>query len=78
MAYSGGRDGKAFAEFLNEKCGTYRTIEGGLNHLAGCIPSLDDLAQKVVDTPTGVRTTIISEAAILGHPCHGEDHGQVE
>ena len=66
MAYNGGRDEKAFVEFLNEKCGTHRTIGGGLNHLAGRIPSLDELAQKFIDATTDVRTTIISEAAILG------------
>lgn len=67
IAYNGGRDEKAFVSFLNEKCGTHRAVGGGLNDLAGRIPSLDDLAQKFLDATAGARATIISEAVTLGN-----------
>jgi len=31
--YDGGRTAKDFTEFLNEKCGTHRSVTGGLNEL---------------------------------------------
>ena len=67
IAYNGGRTEQAFIDFLNEKCGTQRAVGGGLNDLAGRIPSLDALAQKFVDATTDVRTTILREAATLGN-----------
>jgi len=66
ISYTGGRSEQAFVDFLNEKCGTHRAVGGGLNDLAGRIPSLDELAQKFIDATTDVRTTILGEAAILG------------
>jgi protein disulfide-isomerase A6 len=66
IAYDGGRDEKALVDFLNAKCGTHRAVGGGLNGLAGRVPSLDDLAQKFIDATTDVRTAIIGEAANLG------------
>lgn len=66
IAYNGGRDEQAFVDFLNEKCGTHRAVGGGLNNLAGRVPSLDDLAQKFIDATTDVRTAIFDEAAALG------------
>ena len=67
IAYNGGRDEQAFVDFLNEKCGTHRAVGGGLNDLAGRVPSLDDLAQKFIDATADVRTTIIKEAVALGN-----------
>lgn len=66
IAYNGGRSEQAFIDFLNEKCGTQRAVGGGLNDLAGRIPSLDELAQKFIDATTDVRTSILREAATLG------------
>jgi len=71
IAYNGGRSEQAFVDFLNEKCGTQRAIGGGLNDLAGRIPSLDELAQKFVDATAGARTTILGEAANLGKDAKG-------
>jgi protein disulfide-isomerase A6 len=64
--YEGSRSEQGFVDFLNEKCGTHRAVGGGLNHLAGRVPSLDDLAQKFIDATSSARATIISEATILG------------
>ena len=70
-AYNGGRSEQAFIDFLNEKCGTQRAIGGGLNDLAGRIPSLDELAQKFIDATTDARSTILAEATILGEEAKG-------
>jgi len=66
LAYNGGRDEQGFVDFLNEKCGTHRAVGGGLNDLAGRVPSLDELAQKFIDATTDARTVIIGEATKLG------------
>jgi len=64
--YNGGRTEQAFVDFLNEKCGTHRAVGGGLNNLAGRIPSLDELAQKFLDATASARKTILGEASNLG------------
>lgn len=71
IAYNGGRSEQAFVDFLNEKCGTQRAVGGGLNDLAGRIPSLDELAQKFIDATADARTTILGEAANLGKDAKG-------
>ena len=60
-AYTGGRDEQAFVDFLNEKCGTHRAVGGGLNDLAGRVPSLDELAQKFIHADDHSRPTIIGQ-----------------
>lgn len=44
IPYQGGRSEADLISFINEKAGTYRMSGGGLNPLAGTIPSLDSLA----------------------------------
>lgn len=46
--YERGRAEQAFVDFLNEKCGTHRTVGGGLNDKAGTIKSLNDIVAKYV------------------------------
>jgi len=60
-AYAGGRDEQAFVDFLNEQCGTHRAVGGGLNDLAGRVPSLDELAQKFINADEDNRPTIIGQ-----------------
>lgn len=43
VAYSGGRSEPDLVSFLNDKAGTFRVAGGGLNALAGTIPSLDQI-----------------------------------
>lgn len=38
-------------EFLNEKAGTFRAPGGGLNALAGIVPSLDSVVEKLRTNP---------------------------
>lgn len=45
--YKGGREEKDFITFLNGKCGVHRVLGGGLNDLAGRLPSLDSLASRL-------------------------------
>ena len=47
IPYTGGRSEDALLKFLNEKAGTHRTIGGGLDALAGTIPSLDTLVANL-------------------------------
>ncbi|KAF2767720.1 disulfide isomerase [Teratosphaeria nubilosa] len=43
IPYTGGRSEEDLVKFLNEKAGTHRSVGGGLDSLAGTIPSLDSL-----------------------------------
>ncbi|KAI8848019.1 thioredoxin-like protein [Chytridium lagenaria] len=61
VEYSGGRSEQDFITFLNENCGTDRTVGGGLGPKAGKIATLDNLAQKFFSTPSD-RTAVIEEA----------------
>jgi len=44
--YDGAREVKDFVEFLNDKAGTHRTLDGGLKALAGRVPSLDAILEE--------------------------------
>ncbi|KDN42268.1 hypothetical protein RSAG8_06935, partial [Rhizoctonia solani AG-8 WAC10335] len=46
VSYDLGRSEADFVKFLNEQCGTHRAVGGGLNELAGRLPTLDTLAQS--------------------------------
>lgn len=41
--YTGGRSPQDLFKFINEKAGTHRVVGGGLDALAGTIPSLDEI-----------------------------------
>lgn len=47
VPYKSGRTEKDFVAFLNEKAGTFRVAGGGLNALAGTIPSLDEIVRTL-------------------------------
>ncbi|EMC98075.1 hypothetical protein BAUCODRAFT_412282 [Baudoinia panamericana UAMH 10762] len=47
ISYEGGRSEGALVTFMNEKAGTHRTIGGGLDALAGTVPSLNDLVKTL-------------------------------
>lgn len=61
-AYEGDRSPQAFIDFLNEKCGTFRKIGGGLLPQAGRIATLDDLAAKYLAADSAQREQILKEA----------------
>jgi protein disulfide-isomerase A6 len=47
IPYSGGRGEADLVSFLNDKAGTFRVAGGGLNALAGTIPSLDQIVSTL-------------------------------
>jgi len=63
--YEGGRQEADFVEFLNEKCGTYRAVGGGLNEQAGRHPEFDALASKFFAATGAARDAIYKEASAL-------------
>jgi len=63
--YEGGRQEADFVKFLNEKCGTYRAVGGGLNDQAGRHPKFDALASKFFTATGAARDAIYKEASIL-------------
>ncbi|KAF8501647.1 disulfide isomerase [Russula emetica] len=63
--YEGGRQEADFVQFLNEKCGTYRAVGGGLNEQAGRHPEFDALASKFFTATGAARDAIYKEASAL-------------
>ncbi|KAK2460343.1 hypothetical protein APHAL10511_007732 [Amanita phalloides] len=63
--YSGGRSAADFVNFLNEKCGTKRAVEGGLNDEAGRLPEFDALAQRFFGAAADAKNNIYQEALKL-------------
>lgn len=47
VAYSGGRSEGDLITFMNEKAGTHRSVGGGLDAIAGTIPSLDEIVSTL-------------------------------
>ena len=46
-SYTGGRSEADLVSFINSRSGTYRTEGGGLNTIAGTIPSLDEIVSTL-------------------------------
>ncbi|KAJ7066967.1 protein disulfide isomerase [Mycena amicta] len=65
IAYEGGRSEADFVNYLNEKCGTFRAVGGGLTDQAGRIADLDTLASKFMVAAADARSTIIEDATAL-------------
>ena len=57
IAYEGARSEEAFVTYLNDKAGTHRTVDGGLDSSAGTIDALDTILKKV----TGQNFELVSE-----------------
>ncbi|KAF9066618.1 protein disulfide isomerase [Rhodocollybia butyracea] len=64
-AYEGGRSEADFVKFLNEKCGTQRSVNGGLLDTAGRVADFDVLANKFFVASADARNSIYSEALSL-------------
>ncbi|KAM0700596.1 hypothetical protein Q7P35_012317 [Cladosporium inversicolor] len=47
IPYNSGRSEADLVSFLNDKAGTFRVVGGGLNALAGTIPSLNDIVSTL-------------------------------
>ncbi|KAJ7170695.1 protein disulfide isomerase [Mycena crocata] len=64
-SYEGGRSEADFVDFLNEKCGTYRAVGGGLSDQAGRLAEFDALATKFFAAAGDARATLLKDAAAL-------------
>jgi protein disulfide-isomerase A6 len=64
-SYEGGRSEEAFITFLNERCGTYRAVGGGLTNEAGRLAELDAVAQGFLSAAGSARDAIYKEAKAL-------------
>ncbi|KAI0765904.1 protein disulfide isomerase [Trametes elegans] len=63
--YDGPRTEEAFIDFLNEKCGTHRTVGGLLDDKAGRLEKLDELAAKFYEQSAATRQELLKEATAL-------------
>jgi len=54
-----------FIDYLNEKCGTHRTSDGGLLDTAGRLADFDQLASKFLTASSGDQESIYQEALTL-------------
>ncbi|KAI0823472.1 protein disulfide isomerase [Trametes gibbosa] len=63
--YDGPRTEEAFVEYLNEKCGTHRSLGGLLDDTVGRLAELDKLAAKFYDESSATRQTLLKEASTL-------------
>ncbi|KZP23820.1 protein disulfide isomerase [Athelia psychrophila] len=65
LDYTGGRTEADFVAYLNEKCGTNRAVGGGLNDIAGRLPSFDALATQFFAASASARAVVYKEAQAL-------------
>ncbi|KAL1405437.1 hypothetical protein Q8F55_009068 [Vanrija albida] len=78
VPYTGGRSEDAFAEFLNEHCGTFRAPTGLLTDLAGKITSLDVLAHEFMDEiPTRAEIVKRTKDAVTEFVSTADDKAKV-
>lgn len=47
VPYTGGRSEQDLITFMNEKAGTHRAAGGGLDSIAGTVPSLDEILGSI-------------------------------
>ncbi|KAF5391644.1 hypothetical protein D9757_002339 [Collybiopsis confluens] len=64
-AYEGGRSEADFVNFLNERAGTQRSVEGGLLDTAGRLAEFDTLANKFFIASADARDSVYKEALSL-------------
>ncbi|WVQ99238.1 protein disulfide-isomerase domain [Kwoniella sp. CBS 9459] len=62
IAYSTGRSEQQFIDFLNEHCGTHRSIGGLLSETAGKVLTLDTLASNFFSASLPERPDVLAKA----------------
>jgi protein disulfide-isomerase A6 len=67
-AYNSGRDVAGFVEFINEKTGTLRTADGGLQPHAGRVDELDGLTKEFLETKDQKGILKKAEGYLETHP----------
>lgn len=63
VAYSGGRSEDDLVSYINAQAGTHRTIDGGLDSLAGTVAAIDELLEKYVSAPSAEALAEVQGAA---------------
>jgi len=76
IPYTGGRSEADLVSFMNEKAGTHRSVGGGLDALAGTIPSLDDMA-KTLKSSGDAAYKAFADAAGAVSDKYAEYYGKV-
>jgi len=66
VPYSGGRTEKDLISFMNDKAGTHRMIGGGLDALAGTIPSLDSMLSTLKSGGDAAYKSFADAAGLAG------------
>lgn len=65
ISYDGERNEEAFVQFLNERCGTRRSVGGLLDETAGRHAEFDSLASRFVTAVGGARNKLVEDATLL-------------
>jgi len=76
IPYTGGRSESDLISFMNEKAGTFRSVGGGLNALAGTIPSLDTIV-KTLQSGGEAAYRELEKAAGTASDKYGEYYARV-
>ncbi|KAF9066619.1 thioredoxin-like protein [Rhodocollybia butyracea] len=65
--YYGGRHEADYVNYLNERCGTYRSLDGALSTTAGRVADFDDLARQFFVGSSSTKKSIHKKALKLSH-----------
>lgn len=76
IPYTGGRSEADLISFMNEKAGTHRSVGGGLDALAGTIPSLDSLVSSLKSGGDAAYKELANAAAAVSDK-YGEYYAKV-
>ena len=66
VPYTGGRSESDLIAFMNEQAGTHRAVGGGLDAIAGTIPSLDEILGSIQAGGNKAYAELGTAAAALG------------
>lgn len=70
--YPGGRSAADFMDFINEKAGTFRKLDGSLLPIAGRVSKLDEIAKKYIEKGAD-KKALAEEAKAVAADLTGQD-----
>lgn len=76
--YPGGRNPADFMDFLNEKSGALRKLDGTLLAIAGRVSKLDDIAKKYTAASGADKKELVAEAKKIAADLTGQDKVNAE
>ena len=65
LRYEQGRTEADFVKFLNEHCGTHRSVGGLLDETAGRHPEFDSIASRFIVASESARNTLFQDAQLI-------------